>query len=189
MNVDKDELFKPLSPMDLNNIIGEKLHVVALAETSNMTSLHQVFQGHNHAIIFSAVSSPTFGHYSLLYKNRQNQIHFFDSYGMSPCGIVDMLRKANKPLFGQNNNLDKLLLKEFHNHVDIFYNPTKYQQEETQVCGKYVLLNLVLRFIYEKKNGIPYNGAIFKKLMIYWKGKYKKSFDEIVAYLIEDDIE
>ena len=155
-------------------------------EIAQMSSLAEVFGGNDHAVIFTATNSPTDGHYQAIFLNKDNQLFFFDSYGMKP---PDMILKVEKELgknWGQNAYALPKLIKQSPYANNAFYNDVRYQSTEDNVatCGRYVIVVILLNSIF-KKNGMSFNLSSFNTIMKGWKKKYNKSYDDIVAFFVD----
>jgi hypothetical protein len=175
----------PLSDKQISKYFDEKPNIVMMKDISNMTSLEQVFNGYDHVVLFIAVNGPNDGHWELMYIS-DGELHFFDSYGYTPCQVIKDMSKQKRPLYGQNGNLNNLILNSPFYPDKCFANRVKYQKDNaSQTCGRYVSLNYILLHIY-KKNGKHYDGEVFQQLMKGWQKKFKKTDDYIVSYMIDD---
>jgi hypothetical protein len=172
----------PLTSEMVDKYLDGNANIVMLRDfPSKYETLDEAFNETNHIILFTSTQSPTVGHWQLIYKNMKDEIHFFDSYGMKPHEILQYVIDKTGNSFGQNFHLSALL-REAHCH----YNEHKYQADgDIQTCGRYVILNLMLKFIIENHANIPYDGSVFYKIMQNWKNRFNTSYDAIVSKMID----
>jgi hypothetical protein len=85
-------------------------------------------------------SSPNYGHWTCVFKRKDNKIEHFDSYGYFPdkqLGFVD--KKTNKMLGQGFKYLSRLL----HDcPEDIHYNHFCYQGDDSSTCGRWCIMRL-----------------------------------------------
>jgi len=164
-----------------------KPNIVTMASISKMTSLEQVFKKSDHVVLFVSVNGPSDGHWQTMYKNINDELIFFDSYGMQPCALIKNLAKAGHQTYGQNLNLLSLIAKSQYYPSKCAYNSVKYQSDNasSETCGRYVILNLLLLKIYNSNKQI-YNSTEFGKVMTNLKKQYGLSYDGCVAEIISD---
>lgn len=167
---------EPLSNNALSQFIDERPNIVSYAEISTMTNINQIFKNNkNYAILFLATQSQNNGHWELIMQDTNN-IYFFDSYGLKPCQMIDIL--PNK--LGQNNNLLVLMNESPKN---CYYSDKKYQllENDSQTCGRYVTLCLYL-FMYFNKT---FTFDIFDFVLTSCKSvKHFPNYDVTIAFLI-----
>ena len=158
--------------------------IITQQEIANMTSLDQVLKGNDHMIIFTATNSPEDGHYQMIFINDGN-LYFFDSYGLTPCQMIDKVEKALGKTWGQNPNKLTDLILESQYADRAFYNTIRYQSNNDNVatCCRYTITVTMLNYIYTQ-NKTPFDFDTFQTIMNGWKQKYKKSYDEIVSFFI-----
>lgn len=183
MQSNKTVIDNPMSESLINKYLDGNSNIKTMAEISRMRSLEQVLNGNDHCIIFTATTAENAGHWQLLYVSN-GILTFFDSYGMTPNGLIDRMMSAGMNMYGQTNNLSKLIEQSKYYPQRACYNGYKYQQDGSPAtCGRYCVLNLVLRHIYSQKNQ-PYNSSVFHQIMVGWKQKFKLSYDSIVSSMI-----
>lgn len=183
MQVSQAVVQSPMSSELIEKYLDGKANVILLREIpSKYPTLDDAFGGYDHIILFTATDSPTIGHWQLIYKNRKKEMNFFDSYGFRPNTLLQLIQKRTGQTFGQTLHLASFL-RDAHCH----YNEFQYQSKNSavQTCGRYVVLNLILRYIVEKHTNVSYDGSVFYKIMVLWKKKYDKSFDEITSFMVD----
>ena len=188
MQENKSVITNPMSSNLIEKYTDSKANIVTYANITNMTSLEQVFNGFDHAILFLAVESHSSGHFQCIYiSNDENGpiLNFMDSYGLKPDGAINKISSTQSNLFGQNNNLTKLIRQSKFYPDRYSYNDHKYQSTSTDVstCGRYAVLSVILNYIFKKRN-LAFGVAHFYKLMEFWKQKYRVSYDTIVSNII-----
>lgn len=168
----------PLSAKDMQKYLGNRANIVTRQQISNMTSIEEVLRGFNHAVIFTAITSPDDGHWQCIFANPQlGQISFFDPYGFGPDYVVQKINDQ----FGQKPNLTSLLKQ----YKTVFINPYQYEQEavDVETCGRYSCAVLLINDWY-KNNNLSFNFNIFKQLMDSLKTEMNMSYDQVISYFI-----
>jgi hypothetical protein len=189
MNEYTNLVFEPLDTNKLNSYLDGKPNIVLQKDIATMNDIEQVFNGNNYAIIFTATNAENDGHFQCIFKNNK-RIYFFDSYGMMVDELINKLIALKRPLFGQNNNLLRLIVNStYYKQNKVFINTFKYQSNNINVstCGRYCVLLIILNIMFSKKKK-SFDFNTFHNLMILWKNKYRKSYDQIVSFLIADDV-
>lgn len=134
---DKDKL---LSKKDIDKILGHPIpgidgsasspcKFVLYDDLPSIRNYEELFGGYNNVLLLYRTSE-TIGHWVGL-KNFKNDILFFDSFGMS---IDDQLEHT--PI-NYRAELSRILL---NCPKTIHYNDTKFQDDNSTVCGRYVAL-------------------------------------------------
>lgn len=107
------------------------------------------------------------GHWTLLFKNNDGNIEYFDSYGYFP----------DKALLFNGNALNKKLKMELPivnmllKNIESEYNENDYQSNNSNTCGKWVLIRYLLKYMSNDE---------FKKL--FWN-KNKIFNDDVINQL------
>ena len=186
METNKRIIDNAMSTELIEQYTDNKARILTMQEISKMKSLKDVFQNQSYVIIFTATNSPNDGHFQMIWISG-GVLNWFDSYALQPTGLLDKMMKLNMNLWGQNNNLWKLIQESQFYPNSFRMNTHKYQSNSKNVatCGRYCTLNVLLKYIYEQK-GKVYNTECFFKLMQFWKTKYKKNYDSIVSSLIDE---
>lgn len=177
---EQQRVLSPLSAGQLEKTLGGRANIKSLSQIDSMTSLDQVLNGFNHVILYIAIQSPTVGHWIAMFVNS-GSLYYCDSYGLPPLAILEAMKQKGLPTFGQSTNLLTLISKsQFAN--SFFYNTVCYQQkkDDVETCGRYAQTIVALNQIYEKERK-EFNLDEFYQLMMYWKTKYNKSFDDIIV--------
>jgi hypothetical protein len=174
----------PMSDVLISKYFNGRPNIQQMSQISTMSSLNQVFRGYDHAVIFVAVNGPADGHWQFIYKSS-DELHFFDSYGMSPTQLIQDLQSSPTGTFGQNTNLDTLIMNSQYANK-CYKNDVKYQSDgEPQTCGRYVSLCFLLMVIYKQKN-VVFDGSVYFKIMQHLKTIFKNSsYDNIVSQMID----
>jgi len=167
----------PLSNIDLNNLLkdvnielggNESVNIFTVDEMKKHTQeFKNKLNKYEYCIIFINPRNKAVGHWTILFKTK-NQLYFFDSYGNEP------------------NTLDPQLHKFLMTHYpDTIYNTFQYQRYSDNVatCGRWAMFVLGLKRIFKNLNV-----EMIHKILTNLKKKYKKSYDFIIAHLINFDI-
>lgn len=176
----------PLSDKQIKKYFRGNPNIVMMRDIATMTKLDEVFNGYDHAVIFTSVNSQYDGHWNMMYISGDN-LYFFDSYGMKPTQLIQNIVAKGYPVYGQNQNLDNLIRNSKYFPHNCFMNNVKYQsdKENIQTCGRYIALNFILLQIYKKRK-LEYSTENFYQIMKTWKNKFNKSYDYIVSFFIDD---
>jgi hypothetical protein len=178
----------PLSSVQITKYFDGKPNIRTVESLNNLKSMDELFGGVDHCVLFTAVESPTNGHWQL-YMRQNGIIHFFDSYGLSPTDLLAQMIKEKQNMHGQTERLLYVLLgSSYFREKKIFYSNTQYQNfddSNVQTCGRYVALYFILSYIY-KKGKQPFDATEFKRIMVKGKKRYNVTYDEFVSMLIDD---
>lgn len=133
-----------LSDKDIENLcrkIHENANIVFLPTLGNVSSLDEVFKGHNHVIMFVATNGEYSGHWQALFKTKET-IYFFDSYGHNFTILLrKVFRNFGRDAYGESFKLGAIIAaSEYFKKGKVIMNTKKYQQlgPEINTCGRHV---------------------------------------------------
>jgi hypothetical protein len=108
----------------------------------NFNNIDDLFGHYDKIILLYLIDSPYSGHWTGLIRNRyNNEIDFFDSYGLNIDSELNYLTKEEKEhLHEKYKTLSKLLKESTYN---INHNEHKLQGKTSQTCGRFVSLRLL----------------------------------------------
>lgn len=120
---------KLLSKKDIDKILDTPCKFVVYDDLCKIRNHNELFDGYDNILLLYRTSE-NIGHWVGL-KKIKNNILFFDSFGMS---VDDQLEHT--PI-NYRAELSKIL---YNCPYQIHYNDTKFQDEKSTVCGRYVAL-------------------------------------------------
>jgi hypothetical protein len=167
-NIDLEKLYQDMNK-ELNENKKMNIYTVPQIEADPQKFMNDLHEN-RYCILFIS-RNRRIGHWvCVIEADPSKKIYFFDSYGKSPTeyDFYDSLVK---------------FFKEYIPKIE--YNTEQYQklQEGINTCGRWSML--IIGFNRIIKN---FNPAKFKKIMNDIKKNSNKSYDEIVAGLINDKI-
>ena len=141
-----------LSEDDISKIVDGKVNVISYEQLFLYTNIDEALGPHKALIVLYEVQSHTQGHWSLLYLDDQNTLHFFDPYGLKLDDeiryIPDFFTLDNKG--EQVPHLSYLVEKSGYKLVS---NKIQYQKEkkEVQTCGRWCCVRLKFRYLNDEQ--------------------------------------
>ncbi|MBL4704208.1 MAG: hypothetical protein JKY54_06790 [Flavobacteriales bacterium] len=175
----KSILQAPMSNILINKYFDGKSNILSLEQIAKMTSLDQVMRQKDHCVVYMSINGSGYGHWVCIFINSGN-MYYFDSYGRKPLIYIEEMRQRGDDMQNQDFTLLKLI-QESQYKDSFFYNTVQFQssREDIATCGRFVSVVLILNRIQQ-----PFNLKIFHDIMIGYKKKMKKSYDEIVSFFI-----
>ena len=131
-----------LANRDIEGIVGRKIKMVTYKELAKYNKIDDLLSRNGEVVILYQTHD-NYGHWTCLYRRKNNNIVFFDSYGNEPDEalpyMMEYFRRHGKYLFP---HLTSLLINS--NRI-IEYNDKKLQGPKSSTCGRYVALRLILK--------------------------------------------
>jgi hypothetical protein len=129
----------PLSGTDIKNIFNNKIKVILYSDINKYNNIYELLHPYNKVVILYVhkikEDGGFFGHWQCVFKNKNNNIEIFDSFGSWIDSFLDTIpmqfRKQHKQSY---KILSELLLKS-KNKIE--YNDKQLQNKETNTCGKW----------------------------------------------------
>ena len=148
--------------------LNKDAKIIIYTELNKIFNINELFRDTNKIIILYLLENNHSGHWVCLFKGKNCDFEFFDSYGMAEDGELKLLSPIKRRQFNEEKNRLTLLLDKYY----VIYNNIQYQAEKTQTCGMFVSHRLANSFLdcYQYYN--------FMKSLC---KKYKYTPDEIVA--------
>lgn len=153
--------------------------IITYPELKNYSSIEELLPKNKSYTFLLYLQTPNSGHWTLLSRNN-NVIEFFCSYGSTPSTPLKWTKESIRKNLGMNiPYLDLLLSKTKKN---VIYNPIDYQNKinlDISTCGRHCLcrLNTII------DDNLNLND--YYKLISNIKNKTNKTYDEIVASLVQ----
>lgn len=155
-----------LSGIDIINICKGKTHIVSYHELNKYESIEKLLEPHG-SVVLLYETKYNFGHWVCLYYDRNNDLNFFDSYGMKPdkeLKYAEYNLREGVPYITYllNKYQGKILvntkrLQVFKNHINTCGRWTAYR---VLTKDKYTLKEFIELFDTFKNNGDFYISAI-----------------------------
>jgi hypothetical protein len=146
-----------LSNIDISKLLNNKCKIITYQELTKYNNI-EILLKEKKFIILLYESTRNYGHWCTFFINKDNNIEFFDSYGIMP----DFELKFSDNIFRKHNNmlLPHLTVLLINSKRDIEYNNYKLQGEKTQTCG----LWCVFRCLTSKNKNIDDFYDLFKNV-------------------------
>ena len=140
--IDKAEQ-RDLTGDDLKNICRGKVEIIPYHTLNEYESIEQLLSKFG-AVILLYELKENFGHYVALFYNKDNDLEFFDSYGMKPD---EELKYATYNLDNGVPYLTKLLDKR---GKKVVVNTRKFQafKHEVNTCGRWTSIRILFKEQY-----------------------------------------
>lgn len=170
----------PLDDAELKQLLGNP-RILKYDQLKDYSSLEQLLPKRKDYVILLYLDAPNRGHWTAVIRD-DNKVYFFCSYGSQvdePLSWVDCQTRMKlgvavpflTRLFNNDEKFDK------------YYSPAKYQNDDDtdiNTCGRYIVL-----LLKEMKKNPNYNMEDFYKYLTKIKNKFKLTYDEVVATLID----
>ena len=134
----------PLSDKDVYNFFKNEVNILTYPELNKCQSIDEVLGPYGACVILYE-TRPHYGHWTLIFKTKDNELEFFNSYG----GYPD-LALSNIPIkFRMETNqyipyLSQLIIK---SPYQLNYNEFRFQKEGVSTCGKHCCIRLHFRYL------------------------------------------
>lgn len=123
--------------------LNKDAKLIVYTELNKIKNINDLFKDTDKLIILYLLQNNHSGHYVCLFKGKNCDFEFFDSYGMEEDGELKMLSPIKRHQFNEEKNrLTELLDKYF-----VIYNNIQYQTEKTETCGMFVTHRLNNSFL------------------------------------------
>lgn len=182
MKINKDKINKiivdPLDDSEIRDYL-DPVKILKYSDLKNYKSIEELLPNDKSYIIILVEQSFNNGHWICI-SRFNNIIEYFDSYGLAPSQNLKWNDcELNKEL-GQGFKYLNYLFD--NTKLNVIYNPIEYQGESSNIntCGRHCIFRILMMVA----NNMNLNK--YYKFMKSIKDKYKKSYDEIVSYFIEN---
>lgn len=131
---------KSLSDADIKNFFNKKINLVSYPDIKNYKTIDNLLGLYGKCIILYLTSSH-YGHWTCIFKYN-NEIHFFDSYGIQPDMELKFIDNNERIQLKQKiPYLSNLIIKSGY---QVNYNQYKFQKEDMRItsCGSWCCLRL-----------------------------------------------
>jgi len=136
-----------LSDTDLKKILGKDIKIIPYPKLEHVDNINDIFDKKGRVILFFEENNKgNIGHWQCVYKDKNNDIHFFDSYGNKPDGayLHWLPNKLLDKLDEDDMYLTKLFSKAIQQGQKVYYNPHRYQvmNHDVSDCGRHCATRL-----------------------------------------------
>lgn len=135
---------KPFSGEDIMLVCDDKTKIITYPELYNYSDIDSVLNPHGCVVILYELKK-AYGHWCCVLKNSDNQIEFFDPYGLFCDDQLDFIDKS----FRKKNNeeLPKLCEMIYNSGYPMIYNDVQLQKysDDISSCGRHVAFRIVMR--------------------------------------------
>ena len=132
---------KTLATSDIVNALEGKTNVYSYDEIKHYNSIDDLLKPYGKAVIlyFWKDKPNKFGHWCCIFKTPRDTIEFFDSYGS-----VEHLLKDIPTTFKNSHGMEFPYLSKlvYDSPYEYEYNDKKLQDNDSNVCGRYVIARL-----------------------------------------------
>ena len=135
----------PLTGNEIKSILNNKVKIIQYGQINDYNNIDELLSPYNRTIILYVWSKTEdnnpFGHWQLVFRNKNNNIEVFDSFGSWIDSFLDKIDKKFRAETGQSyKSLTKLLL---NSNKKIEYNDKKLQNDNSNTCGKWCCYRLI----------------------------------------------
>ena len=176
-----ERLYIPLSDDQIHKLLPDS-PIIIYEDLEKYNSIeHLLPNKRSSVVLFVKTMADNAGHWCGLARS-ENNIYYFDSYGLRPDKALSFAPKELRKDFGQNIPLLSYLLnKAVDSGFDVSFNEVKYQDENPAImtCGKWVVSRLNFN-TYEVDN----RPEIYKKLIEKYMKDWQLTSDLVICRLV-----
>lgn len=181
INKIKERMATNIGDDDLKKYFGPSIndHIIKYSDLVNYNSIEELLPNHRSYKIILIEDKINSGHWVLLIRFN-NEIEFFNSYGLKPSSEIDFIGHIQNWFLGQDIKHLNILLNKARNKFKIIYNKKRFQvlKNGINTCGRWIILRLIM-LLFFNMNLYDFNLFIDKL-----KEKYNYPTDVIVTMLI-----
>jgi|TARA_B110000285_G_scaffold150970_1_gene168519 hypothetical protein len=167
----------PLSNHQLESALGVGTKTITYSELRNYATIEELLPKIHDFKIILIRDRPSSGHWVNIIRTGQDNYVYFNSFGQSYNQDLYLVSSTIRKMLGSYDNYLNDLLK----GKNVEYNKKKFQSNYSDVCGRWVVLNIIMitkmlfslndfiKFIETKKKELDYS-----------------SYDELVLKLTEN---
>lgn len=135
-----------LSGKDIHRITDGKCNIIEYEQLKNYNNINDVM-GTNRAVIILYETKQNFGHWVCLFSNGNNNLEFFDSYGLSMDEELKINPNYNRSLNNGTISPHLTLLISMCRGCHVVSNKTQLQKylHHTNTCGRWVAMRIKYR--------------------------------------------
>jgi hypothetical protein len=137
-------LARMISDADIKNTFGGDTKIIKYSELKNYKTFFDLLTENNGSECFCVVlteSDYNEGHWCCLFRTKNDEIYWFDSYGIKPDGELKLIPERIRKMLGENSNELQRLIKtvpkgKFH------YLKEKHQvlKDGINTCGRWCMI-------------------------------------------------
>jgi hypothetical protein len=137
---------KALSGDEILDALNHKTKILIYTDLKKYNSVNELLNPYG-CVVILYLNSKNMGHWTCLFRNKDNHNEFFDSYGLPPDSELAYIPNEKRIELKQLSPLlSKLLLKDKRK---IIYNNHRLQKLAPKIntCGRHVIMRLIGRDI------------------------------------------
>jgi hypothetical protein len=181
INKIKERMATNIGDDDLKRYFGESIndHIIKYSDLVKYKNIEELLPSHRSYKIILIEDKINSGHWVLLIRFN-NEIEFFNSYGLKPSSELDFIGHIQNWFLGQDIKHLNILLNKARNKFKIIYNKKRFQKLKNGIntCGRWVILRLIMLLFFNM------NLYDFNKFIDKLKQQYNYPTDVIVSMLI-----
>jgi hypothetical protein len=158
-----------LSSSDLKNIFDDKLKIMVYSDLKKYDNINELLSPFNRVCILYNWE-PAVGHWTCLFKGKDNKIYFFDSFGSKPDGKTNMGQVPPELRYKRGMDYKYLTDLLLNSPYEIDFNDKCLQDSKSSTCGRYC----VVRMSFSDLSTDDFNSMFSDDL---------KNNDKIICYL------
>jgi hypothetical protein len=165
---------KPLSNTDMVTALGSNGEPITYSQLKSYSFIEELLPNIGSFKVILIRDQPSSGHWVALVRHAENSYFYFNSYGESYNQDLYLVPAMVRKMLGNYDNTLKELLRD----KKVAYNNVKFQQNSSAVCGRWVVLFVIMttKMLYTMPEFIHFIKEKKKEL------DYKK-YDELVLHL------
>lgn len=139
----------PLSDSDLRAILGPSISIMSYPQLRAIRHIEDALDPMGRLVYLFLTTSATSGHWQCCFVSGENELTFFDSYGMAPDEDFAWLSAAQrKQLHETRREVVRLLKDAEHRGFRVIINRHRFQSMKPDVatCGRWCALRCLLSF-------------------------------------------
>lgn len=144
-------LERSLSDDEILDLINREANVLSYSQLEGFGNIDEALGPYKALILLYQTTSPQYGHWVCVFRDKRGKINFFDPLGIIPDDENKWIPRSKRVVhYDDDKHLTRLL---FNNGESIVYNevPVQKDKEGINTCGRHVALRLLYRDIPQKK--------------------------------------
>jgi len=167
----------PLSNHQLESALGAGTKTITYSELRNYSFIEELLPNINDFKIILIRNEPNSGHWVNIIRTGKEDYVYFNSFGQSYNQDLYLVPTMIRKMLGSYDNYLNELLK----GKNVQYNKKKFQSNYSDVCGRWVVLNIIMitKMLFSLNDFVKFIETKKKELGF-------SSYDELVLKLTEN---
>ena len=168
---------QPLSNHQLESALGEGTKTITYSELRNYSFIEELLPNIHDFKIILIRNEPSSGHWVNIIRTGNEDYVYFNSFGQSYNQDLYLVPTIIRKMLGSYDNYLNDLLK----GKNVQYNKKKFQSNYSDVCGRWVVLNIIMitKMLFSLNDFVKFIETKKKELGF-------SSYDELVLKLTEN---